>query len=558
MYLLEKNNSGKSIILNILSKYAYEYLNPRHGSGRNINIGPTEIYRGEKTGGVDLLFGSSSEEISIKAWDIMNQNNSRGNPGVYLKDELSNLVKKLSHEGIIWISRQNGGVLYPFSIPKDIINTSNIWEKLWNHLLKMSGGGLVESWIPGVINRIASLALPEIPKIYLIPAKRQIGERGEDLSDLSGRGLIDCLARFQNPSFDKQDEKVKFNKINKFLQDIIGKEDAILEIPSEREHILVHMDNKVLPLSSFGTGVHEVILIAAFCTIHDGSIMCIEEPEIHLHPLVQRKLILYLTENTKSQYFIATHSSIFIDAPNASIFHVENDGVQTYVRNISTKEDKRNIIGDLGYLASDIIQSNVVIWVEGPSDRLYLRNWISSFDEVLLEGVHYNIMFYGGALITHLSASDEALDEFIRLRDLNRNMAIVIDSDRDRKMAELKPHVRRLISEMTGENVIVWVTDGREIENYIDKEKLHAALKALHPRVYGEPCRAGPYDHAFYFKRDSRSASKKGEIYKEGDKVGAASMLCKEPLNLDILDLRDRVCDVVRMIRRANGMSEDT
>jgi len=285
-----------------------------------------------------------------------------------------------------------------------------------------------------------------------------------------------------------KDHRERFDRINRFLQEVTGKPEARLEIPHDRVHVLVHMDNKVLPLAALGTGVHEVVLIASFCTIHDGTMMGIEEPEIHLHPLhppLQRKLIHYLVHNTTSQHFIATHSSAFINTDGAAVFHVTNDGVQTRVQTAIASNHKRTILDALGCQASDILQANVIVWVEGPSDRIYLRHWLNLSDPDLEEGIHCTIMFYGGALLSHLSAADDdPIADFIKLRGMNRNMAILMDSNRATADANLKMPVLRIIQEaLHSDGLGVWITAGREVENYIDHEILQAVLRDLYPHI---------------------------------------------------------------------------
>ena len=139
--------------------------------------------------------------------------------------------------------------------------------------------------------------------------------------------------------------------------------------------------------------MHEVITLAVAATVLDGTLLCLEEPELHLHPLLQKKLMKYLSAETNNHYLISTHSAHLLDTPGAHIFHVRLVDGKTLVENVSTSHAISSVCDDLGYRPSDLLQSNCIIWVEGPSDRIYLNHWIHAIDSSLLEGIHYSIMF---------------------------------------------------------------------------------------------------------------------------------------------------------------------
>lgn len=331
-----------------------------------------------------------------------------------------------------------------------------------------------------------------IPRFVKVDAIRSVEDDGfpdRDIDLCSGRGLPTALLRLFNPERSNHARaEARLNKLQGFVRDVMNDPCASPLVSHESHEIsLMTSDTDFLPLESLGTGITELVILASIIACNDNRIICIEEPEIHLHPALQARFMKYLLEDDSNRFIITTHSPTVINYPGVQVAHVSKTNGVSGCRQLDGLGCARDLLDDLGVKASDLLQANFVVWVEGPSDRVYLNYWIKSWSDEhnisLEEGIHYSVMIYGGKLLNALDASagGEFPSELISLFRINTHFCVLMDSDKKSSHSRLNSTKCRIIDECAQSGAMSWVTWGATIENYIPEDVLVASIEKCYP-----------------------------------------------------------------------------
>jgi predicted ATP-dependent endonuclease of OLD family len=318
----------------------------------------------------------------------------------------------------------------------------------------------------------------------------------------TGLSLYTAIDEKVNSEIDDREE---FEKFEQFLSETFFNGKPVRVVPNrKRINILVAVNREERALPHLGDGIQAIILLLypLFIAL-EGEFFFIEEPEMHLHPGFQRLFIKTVATHPvlltkKLTIFLTTHSNHLLDfaideAKNINLFTFRkilgDAGNASYQVQLTAPHDLECLTA-LGVQNSSVFLSNCTIWIEGITDRVYLKAYLAAYLKhrkqtfSLLEGLHYSFLEYAGANVSHYTfgakaqqviITDEALKDIKALSISNRIMLIA-----DQDAGKETKHQRLTSQQHAGFEYIVIPT--REIENLLTPETIVGALKKLYPK----------------------------------------------------------------------------
>ena len=272
--------------------------------------------------------------------------------------------------------------------------------------------------------------LKTVKRIY---AERNVNpEKETNAMEISGygSGITTVINNYLNKA--KYDENKIRKQLLEKLNEIMGMDAHFTEITTQQiefekddirwEMFLREEDKGRIALSKSGSGLKTILMVLVYTILIPDIerknlseyIFLFEELENNLHPSLERRLLKYIEEISQKDatIFLTTHSNTVLDSfqnnDNVQMYHVKKENDTLQVMPLDNILGKKGCLDDLGIKASDILQANGIIWVEGPSDRIYINKWIDLWSNgKYKEGMNYQCVFYGGRLLSNTTFEEE-------------------------------------------------------------------------------------------------------------------------------------------------------
>lgn len=264
------------------------------------------------------------------------------------------------------------------------------------------------------------------------------------------------------------------------VQEVINYFPDLTSISSDRtEHDIATLTyeeyGKKLDILYSGTGLKHFIDILIKSTLSKAKIILLDEPEMGLHPDLQRRFIDYISKLAQDkgiQFFISTHSPVFLNySKEFAFYRMLNTKGKRQILKIDS-EATHTVLSDLGIRPSDLFNQDICLLVEGASEVVFFEHIIRNLYKSDFEKIGVGIIQYGGG------AADGIISGSISVSNIVSSQKYTLWlRDRDApEGAQASAESTKFATALERENILCKILEKREIEYYYP-EVVHIAAQ---------------------------------------------------------------------------------
>ena len=223
-----------------------------------------------------------------------------------------------------------------------------------------------------------------------------------------------------------------------------------------------------------GSGLKHFIDVLLKATISNAKILLLDEPEMGLHPDLQRKFINYLKNlatDKQLQIFLATHSQVLLNfADSISYYRIINSkGSRTLLR--VPEDATHTLLSDMGIRPSDVFNQDICLMVEGASEIVFFSYIINELYRDDFDKIAIGVIQYSGSSAEGIISGDIDISNIVPAQKYTYWV-------RDRDNIPSGPpssESTRFKNALTKQNLECHIWNKREIEYYYPEKVLIAA-----------------------------------------------------------------------------------
>lgn len=279
---------------------------------------------------------------------------------------------------------------------------------------------------------------------------------------------------------------------------------------NEQPEINVTLDGRLRLISQLGAGIGESLIMLLIAKLSQEwhvppvDIFLVEEPELHIHPTMQRKLLDRLAEYGV-QLIATTHSPTVVNwfvRNGGRVFRTEFEeaGKRTTVKEACDLAELRDLLASIGVSPADVLLADKVLLVEGPNDIPVYQAFLEKAPS--LRGQNIPVLSLGGT-----TAASRNFDAN-HCSNLHPKVRAILDSERRGPGADPGKSRNMIKQRLKVAGIPCLLTERRATENYLAPRALAAVFGRAPDEIdlFGDPNLAAQGVRQFEKRRNGEVA----------------------------------------------------